>query len=286
MILQSSEKFRIAAIQHSCTIGNKETNVSHALELITKAAKDGAKLALLPELFSTEFFPFQDSVNNDYFDYAETIPGPTTKTLSQGAKDLGIVIIAPMFEKVRAGVYHNSAAVIDSNGELAGVYRKVHMPFIRNKEKYYFRPGHEYHAFDTSVGKVGVVICYDRSFPESSRTTALKGAEIIAIPFGSVYSKSKYVPSRNETVEFELRTRAFENQVYVIATNRVGTEGSWTYYGLSMIIDPVGTVLAKGDDKEGIVIAEIDKSNIERARVERPLLRDRRPETYGPLAAD
>ena len=265
-------KINIACIQMSMTIDNKKKNLEKALEKIEKAAKQRAQIILLPELFNTEYFPWWR--DKKYFDYAEPMPGPTTEAISEVAKKYGTYIIAPFYEEEGPGIYYNSAALIGKKGELIGKQRKMHIPAIKSIEKYYFKPSEaNYPIFNTDYARIGICICYDRLFPEVMRALTLNGAEIIFNPIcGTIFPGVS-----------TLDTRALENGVFIVAANRVGEEGGHRYSGASMVIDPEGITIERADDKEQILIKEIDVTRVREIRNKYPFLRDRRPEVYSPL---
>jgi N-carbamoylputrescine amidase len=261
-------------------IGAVEKNVSRAAAFIDEAAAKGAKIVCLPELFNTGYFCHISHIDSDYFQLAEPIPGPTTEKLGAKAQEYGIYIIAPIFEKAKAGYYYNSAALIGPQGEIIGRYRKVHMPWSGTGwEKYYFRPGYNFPVFKTDVGNIGIMICYDRFFPESARLLALQGAEIIFNPAGAPLSLG-------DSWEFVLRTRASENQLFVVGVGLTGKtdEEHYEVTGRSVIINPRGEIVAQLGREEGVLVAAIDLDEIEQARITRFNHRDRRPEVYRLLA--
>jgi agmatine deiminase len=261
-------------------------NMKKTAAKIDEAAKRGAQIICLQELYRTRYFPQQQ--NLDVQGLAETVPGESTKLFSELAKKHKIVIIAPLFEKTPDGKFYNSAAVIDSNGEILGTYRKAHIPqdpyFY---EKDYFAAGDsEYKVFETSVARVGVLICYDQWFPEPARICALKGAEIIFYPTAIGYVKG-YTSEDGDwhdawkTVQ---RAHAIANGVHVTAVNRVGEEGELEFWGGSFVCDSFGKVLKEASTtKEEIVVAKIDLSKNQRIQEGWGFLRNRRPDTYNQL---
>lgn len=271
-------KIKVAAIQMSTDIGMHAQNVARAKQLVREAAKQGAKICVLPELGLDEFFgQWKDP---KYFSYAEPVDGEDVKAFQQLAKETGMYIALPIFERCVTGNCYNSVVLISDEGETVGVYHKNHIPYSLTYEKYYFTPGEGFPVFDTKYGKVGILICYDRRYPESCRELIKKGAEIILIPIASWRTKNS---SQSELPfwESELRTRAVENQAYIIAANKSGEEADLVFIGHSMIVAPGGDVLAKTDDSENtIVIAELDTDLVPTIRNTRSLFRDRRPDLY------
>lgn len=270
---------KISLVQMTCS-ESKEENISKAIEYIKKASEQGADIVCLQELFSTIYFAYTQDPK--YFELAEKIPGPTINQLQAASKRYNVAIVAPIFEldSEVPGTYYNTAVVIDKNGEIKGKYRKTHLPQLPGyEEKYYFKPGNlGYPVFDVDNHKIGVYICYDRHFPEGPRIMALKGAEIVFIPTCTgVYP---------ELWELELRAHASFNTIYVAGVNRVGSEyhgQNYPYYGGSMVVDPSGKVIAKGNSEEGMINAEIDEKMLLERRRRAPFLRDRRPDLYGSL---
>lgn len=278
------EKLKVTAIQMRIFSKSKEENIAHALELIERDSSTKSRVVCLPELFSTPYFATTEAI--EMFEFAETIPGPTTETLAEVARKLNAYIIGSIFERDKLEhLYYNCAFLIDSKGNLVGKYRKMHIPFVnhRNKyinEKYYFRPGDlGFPVFSLDRLKVGMLICYDRSFPEAWRCLALKGAGIVFVPTAS----SGW---RSESWEFGLRTKALENGLFVVAPNRVGKENFYrenspAFFGSSLIIGPLGNTLAKaGSDDEEIISAELDFEDMLEARRRNYFFRDWRPEAY------
>ncbi|NLC10903.1 MAG: carbon-nitrogen hydrolase family protein [Firmicutes bacterium] len=271
-------KIKVAAIQMSAEIANHAANVERAKNLIRQAAEDGCRLCVLPELALDEFFvQWKDT---KYFSYAEPPDGPTVRAFQELARQSGVYIALPHFEKAIMGNFYNSLVIIDDQGKICGVYRKNHIPFTRSFEKYYFTPGQGFPVFDTAFGKLGALICYDRRYPESCRELVKKGAQLVVIAISSMRFKGVSF-SEIPTWEAELRTRALENQVFIIAANRSGAEGDYEFIGRSMIMAPDGEVLAKvGEEENVIVAAEIETDLVEETRRNLPLFRDRRPDLY------
>ena len=270
-------KVKVAAIQMAAEINNRQVNVDRAKELITRAAGEGAQICLLPELALDEFFP--PHKDTKYFQYAEPVDGPAVKEFQELARSLGIYLSLPLFEKSLIGTYYNSLVMMGPDGEILTVYRKVHVPCTRSYERYYFTPGDGFSVVDTAYGKVGLAICYDRRYPETCRELMKKGARLILISISSSIMPGGF--SELPVYETELKTRAFENQLFIAACNRSGQEGEYLFFGHSMILGPDGTVLARAEQEENaIVLAEIDLDKADEARINGPLLRDRRPEMY------
>ncbi|OGV96908.1 hypothetical protein A2W24_03840 [Microgenomates group bacterium RBG_16_45_19] len=282
-----NRKVKVAAIQTICKINNKEANVLKALRMIDEAAEDGSKIILLQESFFTEFACF---LRRDFnvFSYAEPIPGPTIKRMAKKAREHGVYIIAPIFEKVTAKTYYNTAAVIDPLGNVIGKYRKTHIPggkfgspddktgFTTN-ERFYFKPGSPFPVFKTEFGDFGILMCYDRQFPECWRILALRGAEVIFVAASA--------PDTLQPVwELVPKAMAFQNGVFAVLANRVGNEGSVEYFGGSLIVSPRGKVLKKAKEKGDVIVSTtLDLEEVRRARMIMPMLRDRRPDIYGSL---
>lgn len=271
---------RLALIQHASDIDRKET-VTRVEGLVRQAASDGANLICLPEVFYAPFAMTQ--LGYEFFEVAETIPGPITDRMSALAAQLGVVMVVPVYEHAARGVYYNTAAVIDSDGRLIGRYRKQHIPLSPIfYEKLYFKPGNlGYPVFDTSVAKVGVYICHDRHYPEGARILALGGAEVILIPVATPTASLS-----SQVFELEIQAHAVFNQVFVAAVNRVGQEGEYSYYGRSLICGPDGKILAQAGDGEETLMADLDLSEIDERRLRWQFYRDRRPTTYGPIAEE
>lgn len=260
-----------------------QKNLKKTLSYIQKAADKGAQIIGLQELFNLRYFCREYS--HQFFDLAETIPGPTTEALAKIAQKNQTVIVAPLFEKRAAGVYHNSAAVINADGGLLGVYRKMHIPDDPQfYEKFYFSPGDlGFKVFHTRYASIGVLICWDQWFPEAARLTALSGAQILFYPTAIGYQdidKAYYKHQKTgwETIQ---RGHAVANEVFVAATNRVGREGTVNFWGHSFIADPFGSLMACADEtSEQVLIADCNLALIEETRRHWPFLRDRRTDAY------
>jgi N-carbamoylputrescine amidase len=277
---------RIGLVQQA--VGDDlDRNLARAEDAVREAAERGAELVCLQELFRTKYFCQREDAG--LFDLAEPIPGPTTERLSKVAADCGVVLIVPLFEKRAAGLYHNSAVVIERDGTQLGHYRKMHIPddplFY---EKYYFTPGDRgFHCVDTSVGRIGVLICWDQWFPEAARLMALDGAELLFYPTAIGYldgeTDEENAAMRESWVTVQ-RGHAIANGLFVCAANRVGREGSLRFWGSSFVADPRGQLIAQADDSsETVLVAECDLGRIESQRRGWPFLRDRRIDAYGDL---
>jgi N-carbamoylputrescine amidase len=279
---------RIAGIQFGGHI-DKDVNLATATRLVRDAARRGAQIICPPELFSTIYFCVE--TRQEYFDWAEPIPGPTTERMARLARETGTVLICPIFERTDDGVFYNAAAVLGPDGALIGKYRKSSIPFMdrarsaepRGNEKFYFRPGDlGFPTFETPFGaRIGILICYDRHFPEAARILGLGGAEIVFVP--TVTSgMTRYL------WDLELRAHAVTNIYYVCGVNKVGVDAGGSsrhHFGCSLIANPRGEIIAQANDTgEDIVVADVDLSVIPELRAMWGYYRDRRPDLYGPLA--
>jgi N-carbamoylputrescine amidase len=276
----------MALVQMTCS-ESKPDNLAKALQQIEAAAARGAQVVCLQELFATPY-PCQ-SEDHTRFDDAEPIPGPTTTALSEAAARHEVVVVGSLFERRAAGLYHNTAVVLDADGSLAGVYRKMHIPddplFY---EKFYFTPGDlGFRSFATRYGRVGVCVCWDQWFPEAARLTALSGAEMLFYPTAIGWlpdEKARYGASQHAAWETMMRSHAIANGLFVAAPNRVGREGQLEFWGASFISDPNGNVLRRAShDAEELVLCECNLAQIDVVRTHWPFLRDRRIESYGDL---
>ncbi|HTV56828.1 MAG TPA: carbon-nitrogen hydrolase [Terriglobia bacterium] len=282
-------KFTLALIQMAAST-EPDANLDRAISRIWEAGHQGARLVCLPELFRTQYFCQREDTR--FFDLAEPIPGPTTTRLGEVARELQVVIVAPFFERRAPGVYHNSVAIIDASGELAGIYRKMHIPDDpAYYEKFYFTPGDlGFHAFSTDVGRVGTLICWDQWYPEGARLTALRGAIVLLYPTAIGWhpqEKEACGAAQLDAWRTIQRAHAIANGVYVAAVNRTGHEQpadlspGIEFWGSSFVADPFGIVLAQASsEKEEILFAEIDPSRLEDVRRNWPFLRDRRVDAY------
>jgi N-carbamoylputrescine amidase len=271
--------YRVAAVQMGYDTAGRSATIEKALRLIDEAVAQGADLIVLPEVFNMRYDSLVGQYDTRTYDLAETIPGPTTDRIASKAKEKGVYIVAPVFERAIPGEYYDSAALLGPNGELMGRYRKTHIPgFGKWLERFYFRAGSDYPTFQTRLGRVGMLVCWDRHFPENWRKLTLLGAEIIVVPAA--------IPRFDAaTIEYVTRTRALENGVYAVVAARPGREdsenGSVEYTGSSIIVGPTGEVLTRaGMDEECVILAETDGRSIEAARLEKPFLRDLRSELF------
>ena len=294
-----AEKFRLGLVQMSAT-PEPEKNLQAAIELLGEAAAKGAQIVCLPELFQTQYFCQREDAT--LFDLAEPIPGPATERLAEAAKRLKIVVIGSLFEKRAPGVYHNTAVMIDADGTLRGIYRKMHIPDDPlYYEKFYFTPGDlGFKAFDTQVGRVGTLVCWDQWYPEGARLTALQGAQVLFYPTAIGWhpdEKKEFGEAQYDAWQTIQRAHAIANGVYVAVVNRVGFEQGdirgnkasgkgLEFWGGSFIADPFGRVIAKAShDKEEILLAEVDLRLLEDTRRNWPFLRDRRIDAYGAITS-
>jgi len=249
------------------------------LGFIHQAGKAGVQVLCLQEVFNTPYFcPAQQPV---WYDAAESVPGPTVELMQEQAKKYSMVMVVPLYEREMAGVYYNTAAVIDADGKYLGKYRKNHIPQVNPGfyEKYYFKPGNlGYPVFKTAYATIGVYICYDRHFPEGARILGLNGAEIVLNPSATVAGLSQYL------WKLEQPAHAVANGYFVGAINRVGTEAPWNigkFYGSSYFVDPRGSFVATGsEDKDELITGDLNMDMIEEVRRTWQFYRDRRPETY------
>ena len=293
------DRFRIALIQMACG-PQPEDNLARALDFIAQAAKQGAQVVCLPELFQTQYFCQREDAA--LFDLAEPIPGPATAVLARAAQQHGIALVASLFEKRAPGLYHNTATIFDADGSLLGLYRKMHIPDDPLcYEKYYFTPGDlGFKAFDTRHGRIGTLVCWDQWYPEGARLTALQGASVLFYPTAIGWhpaEKAEYGAAQYDAWRTVQRGHAIANGVFVAAVNRVGFETGnirgdeapgqgLEFWGGSFLADPFGRILAQGShDKEEILLGEVDLRLLEDTRRNWPFLRDRRIDAYGPITA-
>lgn len=262
-------------------------NLAKAIGRIESAAKKGAEIVCLQELFRSRYFPQVE--DPEKFKLAENVPGPTTETLSRVARSKRIVIVSSIFERRSAGIFHNTAVVIDADGSIVGKYRKMHIPDDPGYyEKFYFTPGDlGFPSFQTRYARIGVLVCWDQWFPEAARLVSMRGAEIIFYPtaIGWLAGESKAAArAQKDAWETIQRAHAVANGVYVAAVNRVGREGKIKFWGGSFIADPSGEIVARsGGAEEGVLVARCDLKKIDATRQSWPFLRDRRIDAYGGL---
>ncbi len=291
-VMEQARKYKVGLVQMSMS-PDADDNLARAIARIDEAARGGAELVCLPELFRSQYFCQREETG--CFDLAEPVPGPTTKALGEVARRLKLVIVAPLFERRAAGLYHNSAAIIDEQGEIAGLYRKMHIPDDpAYYEKFYFTPGDlGFRAFDTRVGRIGALICWDQWYPEGARLVALQGAGILFYPTAIGWhpnEKEEYGAAQRDSWRTVQRGHAIANGLYVAAVNRVGHEkppgggAGIEFWGTSFLCDPQGVVVAEGSaDREEVLLGEVDMAHLEDVRRNWPFLRDRRIDAYAGL---
>ena len=281
-------KVQIGLVQMSCT-GKKEQNLAKAIDGIREAATAGAQIICLQELFTSLYFCDVEDYEN--FKMAEPVPGPSSEALSKVAGELGVVIIASLFEKRAQGIYHNTTAVLDADGSYLGKYRKMHIPDDpAYYEKFYFTPGDlGYKIFKTKFATVGVLICWDQWYPEAARITSLMGAEILFYPTAIGWAASQDEATNTEqcnawqTIQ---RSHAIANGVHVVSVNRVGLEqqGAMKFWGGSFVANPFGSVLYKASqEEEEVKVVEIETAQTDQYRTHWPFMRDRRIDSYEPI---
>jgi N-carbamoylputrescine amidase len=287
--MTGAEKFSIGLIQMACA-ADPRGNLEKALVKVSEAARAGARIVCLPELFRSRYFCQRE--DPAVFDLAEPVPGPTTQALAEQARRHRIAIVAPVFERRAAGLYHNSAAVIAEDGGITGLYRKMHIPDDpAYYEKFYFAPGDTgFPAFDTAAGRIAALICWDQWYPESARLAALAGASVLFYPTAigwHPHEKAEHGAAQREAWKTVQRGHAIANGLYVAAVNRVGHEKpegggpGIEFWGTSFVADPQGIVVAEAStDREEVLVASIDPARIEDVRRNWPFLRDRRIDAY------
>ena len=270
-------KVKIGLVQMSMTEDNNK-NLDKAVQMITQAAEKGAQIVCLPELFTSPYFPQEEHTEAE----AEKIPGPTSEALARAAKENKIVLIGgSVYEK--AEKLYNTSLVIDQNGKILGKYRKVHIPHDKSfYEKNYFSAGDDYQVFDTRYGKIGVLICFDQWYPEAARAVKLMGADMLFYPtaIGNVNGVEQSEGNWQEAWEGVQRGHAIANSMVVAAVNRVGVEKDMQFWGGSFVSDQFGKILAHGDEKEDVLIAECDLELAREIEEGWGFLRNRRPDTY------
>jgi N-carbamoylputrescine amidase len=284
-----TQKFTVGLVQMSMSADPQE-NLDKAARKVEEAARKGAQIVCLPELYRSPYFCQRE--DQALFDLAEPVPGPSTERFSEVARKAGVAVVVPIFERRAPGLYHNSAVVLDSDGRTVGLYRKMHIPddpaFF---EKFYFTPGDlGFRAFDTRFGKVGTLICWDQWYPEGARLTALQGAAVLFYPTAigwHPHEKEKHGVAQRDAWRTIQRGHAIANGCYVAAVNRVGKEpgppgqAGLEFWGTSFVCDPFGVVVAEASTgSEEILVAEVDLGRIEEVRRGWPFLRDRRIDAY------
>jgi N-carbamoylputrescine amidase len=284
--------FRAGLVQMSCSTDPGE-NLDKAVARIRDAAAQGAQIVCLQELFRSQYFCREEDAR--LFDLAESIPGPSTDRLTAVARENHVVLVASLFEKRAAGVYHNTAAIIDADGALLGIYRKMHIPDDPLYfEKFYFTPGDlGFRTFETAVGRIATLVCWDQWYPEAARLASLAGANILFYPTAIGWhpaEKAEFGAAQHDAWRTIQRSHAIANGIYVAAVNRVGFEGppdrGLEFWGASFVADPFGRILAEGShDREEILVVDIDPAKIDETRRNWPFLRDRRIDAYGPITS-
>ena len=295
--MPTPKKFSVGLVQMTCS-ADPEENLAKVVSRIREAAQRSANIVSTQELFRTPYFCQREDAS--VFDLAEPIPGPSTAALQAVAKECGVVVIGSLFERRAAGLYHNTAVIIDADGSLLGVYRKMHIPDDpAYYEKYYFTPGDlGFRAFDTKVGRIGTLICWDQWYPEGARLTALAGADVLFYPTAIGWhpgEKAQYGAAQADAWKTMQRAHAIANGAYVVAVNRVGHElppggaaagAGIEFWGGSFVADPFGVVLAEaGRSAEEILVVECDRAHQESVRRNWPFLRDRRIDAYGQITS-
>ncbi len=286
--MRAGEKFKVGLIQTSCGRDPQE-NLDRAVEKIREAAGQGAQIVCLQELFRSQYFCREEKA--ELFNLAEPIPGPSTEAIGKVAKESRVSVVASLFERRAAGLYHNTAAIIGSDGSLRGIYRKMHIPDDPLYfEKYYFTPGDTgFLNFDTEHGRIGVLVCWDQWYPEGARLTSLLGAQILFYPTAigwHPHEKAEYGDAQRDAWITIQRSHAIANGIYVAAVNRVGFEGppdaGLEFWGSSFVADPFGQIVAQASvDREEILVVECDPKRSEEVRRNWPFFRDRRIDAYG-----
>jgi N-carbamoylputrescine amidase len=287
---QPTDSFTLGLVQMRCS-DDADANLAKAVGRIHEAARAGAGIVCLPELFRTPYFCQRE--DPALFDLAEPIPGPTCTALAAVAREAKVVVVGSVFEKRTAGVYHNTAVVFDVDGKLLGRYRKMHIPHDPLfYEKYYFTPGDlGFQTFDTRHARVGTLVCWDQWYPEAARLTALKGAEVLVYPTAIGWhpkEKAEFGVAQHDAWELAQRAHALANGVWVAAINRVGHEGAadggLEFWGASFVADPFGRVVARAShDREELLLVPCERGRTEEVRRNWPFLRDRRIDAYDPI---
>lgn len=264
---------KLGMIQMNSAVQDRDGNVTKVLAYVDDAVAQGAELVVLPEFFNTEYFA--QYWDYSYVDYAEPADGYTITRMRDKAKQHGVHVVATIYEMEGPGIYFDTLFLIDPHGDIVGKYRKTHPAAVKSVEKLFYRAGNRFPVWDVRGVKVGAVICYDHVFPETVRSAAVNGAELVLGPFAT-----NGIPNWDEL----MITRAFENGVYMAPCNKVGQEGGWTFSGSSMVVDPYGEVVHKASaTQDEVFVVDVDVEKNIKARIAYPFLRDRRPEAYGAL---
>jgi N-carbamoylputrescine amidase len=282
--------FKVGLVQMKCSL-DTEDNLRRAIDGLRKAANRGAEIVCLQELFRSQYFCREEKA--ELFDLAESIPGPSTEALSPVARECRVAIVASLFEKRAQGLYHNTAVVLDADGEISGLYRKMHIPDDPlYYEKFYFTPGDlGFKNFETKYARVGVLVCWDQWYPEGARLTSMQGANVLFYPTAIGWhpsEKAKYGPAQLDAWRTMQRAHAISNGVYVAAVNRTGYEGppesGLEFWGNSFVADPFGQVIAQAStENEEILVAECDPKRMDEVRRNWPFFRDRRIDAYADI---
>lgn len=289
---QSSDEFRIALVQMTCS-AEPAANLDKAVERTRQAAAAGAQIVCLQELFRSHYFCREERA--ELFDLAETIPGESTRVLGALARELGVSIIASLFEKRAAGLYHNTAVLLNPSGEISGLYRKMHIPEDPLYfEKFYFTPGDTgFRVFETPFARAGILVCWDQWYPEGARLTALQGADILFYPTAIGWhpsEKAEFGAQQLDAWQTIQRAHAIANGIWVAAVNRTGFEGTpdagLEFWGHSFIADPFGVIVAEaGAEEERVLVASCSRARMEEVRRGWPFLRDRRVDAYTAISS-
>jgi len=288
MASPTRREVRVGLIQAAAS-EDPSANLARTLDRIEEAAKKGAQVVCLQELFRTRYFC--QSEDASFFDLAEAVPGPTTEAIGRVARERSVAVIASLFERRAAGVYHNTAVLIGEDGAVQGIYRKMHIPDDPlYYEKYYFTPGDTgFRSFAIKPARVGALVCWDQWYPEAARLTALQGAEVLFYPTAIGWhprEKAEWGAAQHDAWETIQRSHAIANGVFVVVVNRVGVEGGLEFWGGSFVADPFGRILFKASaTKEEVHVVACDLERIEETRRNWPFLRDRRIDAYGPITA-
>jgi len=265
-------KLQLALVQMNSGSDEAATNVGKAVELVNQAAAQGARLVVLPEFFNVPYFA--QYWDYHYMDLAESQDGPSMSRVRDAARENDVYLVATIFEEAAPGVYFDTAFLVSPDGDLVGAYRKTHPAAVKSLEKIFFKAGSSFPVWTVDGVRVSAIICYDHYFPETARCAALAGAELIVGPFAAPLETTGMWTAM-------MTVRAFENGVYMAPCNKVGREGDWTFRGRSMVVDPHGRCLADaGEESEIIVMAEVARSEVVKARTAFPMFRDRRPDLY------